>query len=298
MRYFTAVLLIAISCVYPLFVTAQDARILYVQFHFDINLENVNKFKLVCVIAKDIDNIQKIENIRYSIVPDTIYDKGRCRYAEFVMEGSRKSSHLEINTLLEIYPHDLKKVRKNKGAVVTNDSSGKYLIDEQYIEVDDEIIQQKAKELQKEEDIKTVENIYKFVTKHIKDSEYYPDAIGAKQALLDKKGDCTEYTDLFVALCRANSIPARHIHGYISGDADNPRHSWAEAFIDDLGWVQFDPSPNNGAKFSEVTRAYVNMTSIRNDENVKGGNYFLYYWWGDKKPEVKNTVTVKEYSRR
>ena len=38
---------------------------------------------------------------------------------------------------------------------------------------------------------------------------------GALYALKTKEGDCTEFMHLFVALCRANKIPARCIGGYV-----------------------------------------------------------------------------------
>lgn len=172
------------------------------------------------------------------------------------------------------------------------------MISEQYIEADDEAIQKKAQELQKTNNLKTVENIYKFVKKEIKSSDYNPKDVGAKQALIDKKGDCTEYTDLFVALCRACSIPAKHILGYISGPVNVPQHSWAEVYLDELGWTQFEITPGNDAKFEEVTRGYIPMTETRKDKNLNNGYYYLYYWWGDNAPTIKNTISVKEYEKR
>lgn len=166
------------------------------------------------------------------------------------------------------------------------------------MEADDETIQEKTLELRKKENLKTVENIYKFVTKTIKSGEYNPKDVGAKQALIDKKGDCTEYTDLFVALCRACSIPAKHIFGYISGPVNVPQHSWAEVFIKDLGWIQIEITPGNDANLNEITRGYISMTEVRNDKNLNNKYYYLYYWWGDSAPTIKNTVSIKEYAKR
>lgn len=277
---------------------AQESRILSLQSRLDIKWEGANKIKLIYLIAKDIENRQKIVEMRFSITPDTIYEKDGNKYAEFVIEGSNKPDKLEIMTLLEVYQHDLKKAKKDNTPVIQLTSPEKYLISEQYMEADDETIQEKALELRKKENLKTVENIYKFVRKTIKSGEYNPKDVGAKQALIDKKGDCTEYTDLFVALCRACSIPAKHILGYISGPVNVPQHSWAEVFLNNLGWVQFELTPGNDANFNEITRGYISMTEVRNDKNLNNGFYYLYYWWGDSAPTIKNTVSIKEYAKR
>lgn len=277
---------------------AQENRILSLQSQLDIDWKGANRIKFLYLVAKDIENIQKITEMRFSITPDTIYEKDGNKYAEFILEGSNKPDKLEIKTLLEVYQHDLKKAKKNKIPVVQLTSPEKYLISEQYMEADDETIQEIALELNKKENLKTVENIYKFVKKTIKPGEYNHKDVGAKQALIDKKGDCTEYTDLFVTLCRACSIPAKHILGYISGQVNVPQHSWAEVFLDNLGWVQIELTPGNDANFNEIARGYISMTEVRNDKNLNNGYYYLYYWWGDSAPTIKNTVSIKEYTKR
>jgi len=275
---------------------AQEYKIILVKSRFDFTWDGTNKFKITCLIAKDRENRQKVEDITYSQRPDTIYEKNGNRYAEFNMEGVNKPNKLEINTLLQLYPYDIKHAKKN-GAMITSPASHEmYLISEQYMESDDEMIKAQALKLKKKDDLETVKNIYKFVGKHIKYNGYNPKDVGAKQALIDKKGDCTEYVDLFVALCRACSIPARHILGYISGPVNVPQHSWAEVFLNDMGWVQLELTPNNDAKFEETTRGYAYLTDIRRDPNLNNSHYYLYYYWGTP-PTVKNTIEVKEYQR-
>ncbi|MFV0417683.1 MAG: transglutaminase-like domain-containing protein [Dysgonomonas sp.] len=277
---------------------AQENRILSLQSQLDIKWKEAKRIKLLYLVANDIENIQKVIEMRFSITPDTIYEKDGNKYAEFVMEGSNKQNKLEIKTLLEVYQHDLRTLKKNKTPITHLTSPEKYLISEQYMETDDETIQEKALELRKKESLKTVESIYKFVRKTMKPGEYNPNDVGAKQALIDKKGDCTEYTDLFVALCRACSIPAKHILGYISGSVNIPQHSWAEVFIDDLGWIQIELMPDNETKLAEINRGYILMTETRNDRNLDYGYYYLCHWWGDSSPTIKDTISIKEYARR
>jgi len=55
-------------------------------------------------------------------------------------------------------------------------------------------------------------------------------------------GVCTEYSTLFVALCRSIGIPARYVSGYVYSDkyASWMGHAWAEAYIGQ--WVPVDPT--------------------------------------------------------
>lgn len=65
---------------------------------------------------------------------------------------------------------------------------------------------------------------------------------GAKYAVLNRQGDCTEYAALFVALCRQNGLPARLVAGFkrepqIKGSWIE--HAWAEFYYNGL-WVPID----------------------------------------------------------
>jgi hypothetical protein len=66
----------------------------------------------------------------------------------------------------------------------------------------------------------------------------------ASIALKTLVGDCSEYSDLFVALLRGGGIPAKIVHGLI---VDNSKktlepHAWCEYFSPELGWIQCDPT--------------------------------------------------------
>ncbi|WP_277979236.1 transglutaminase family protein [Sphingomonas phyllosphaerae] len=53
-----------------------------------------------------------------------------------------------------------------------------------------------------------------------------------------------DLAQLFVAAARALAVPARYVTGYCDlqdGRRVTP-HGWAEAWVDDLGWIGFDPT--------------------------------------------------------
>ncbi len=67
----------------------------------------------------------------------------------------------------------------------------------------------------------------------------------AEDALSAGYGVCQDMAHVFVAAARALGVPARYVSGYLMMQdriAQDATHAWAEAHVDGLGWVGFDPS--------------------------------------------------------
>lgn len=60
------------------------------------------------------------------------------------------------------------------------------------------------------------------------------------------RGVCQDITHIFIAAARAADIPARYIGGHFYRSdgvtAQEAGHAWAEAYVDNLGWIGFDPT--------------------------------------------------------
>ena len=70
---------------------------------------------------------------------------------------------------------------------------------------------------------------------------------GITEAFGAGRGICQDMAHLFIACARQLGIPARYVSGllYRPGSEEasaNANHAWAEAHIDGLGWIGFDPS--------------------------------------------------------
>ena len=115
---------------------------------------------------------------------------------------------------------------------------------QKYIESDHILINRVAQKLQAADASKTIEEVFRWVAGHVRYSGYVGRDRGALFALEHKKGDCTEYANLFVALCRANGIAARPIGGYVclkSGVLKaRDYHNWGE-FYKNGTWQLADP---------------------------------------------------------
>jgi hypothetical protein len=131
---------------------------------------------------------------------------------------------------------------------------------------------------------KKAETIYNWVRDNIDfKSGVKQDAV---TALTQREGDCGSYANLFVALCRAQGIPARNVSGFLPKDHNGTYesftegswnwgdidigfsgHVWAEFMLPDEIWVQVDPQ---GQHFGDLPYEVL-ITSKGNE--ILLGNY-------------------------
>ena len=119
-----------------------------------------------------------------------------------------------------------------------------YTQSEELIESDDPIIVETAKSIAGDETNPHILalKIADFVSKNLvyvaQDEER-----GAVWALEHGEGDCSEFSYLFTALCRACGIPARVKAGvafHSNAEETSFGHMWAEYFLPNYGWIPID----------------------------------------------------------
>ena len=67
----------------------------------------------------------------------------------------------------------------------------------------------------------------------------------AEDAVEAGRGVCQDHSHVFLACARRLKIPARYVSGYLmlnDRTTQDAMHAWAEAYVEDLGWVGFDVS--------------------------------------------------------
>src|SRR5262249_19214234 len=115
------------------------------------------------------------------------------------------------------------------------------------------------------------------------------------------KGDDIDIAAAFVGLCRALGIPARTIIGLMipagmkNGDI-NGYHSWAEFYLDGVGWVPVDPAEGRrdagkrayyfgGVDGDRVAYSIGRDVKLVPPQAGPPLNYWIKaYWEGDQKP--------------
>lgn len=88
-----------------------------------------------------------------------------------------------------------------------------------------------------------VRRLLEFTSRHVKDGVEHRD-LPASELLANARGDCTEHTRLFVALCRAAGIAARPVRGLVWMGDDAQAfgwHAWAEVELNGR-WRPMDPT--------------------------------------------------------
>ncbi len=172
-----------------------------------------------------------------------------------------------------------------------------YTAPETYIESDNSQIKEKAAEIAGKIDdpYLAAKKIYEFVISYMSYVRLFQ-CQGALCALQEKKGDCDEYSNLFVALCRARGIPARPVAGLTYGTPGREKHAWAEIYIPGAGWIPVDPTWGKGGKdyFGNITNRHI--IAFRARALYVGENAFAWYhftyWFRGSKPTVTSRITI------
>src|SRR5271168_5034612 len=68
-------------------------------------------------------------------------------------------------------------------------------------------------------------------------------------ALAARRGVCQDFAHIMIALVRQLQIPCRYVSGYLYHGAKShdrstagATHAWVEAYLGEVGWVEFDPT--------------------------------------------------------
>lgn len=263
-----------------------------------------HRISFVIPLPQSRPNRQDILSIGYDPKPSRIFKRDGRRYAEFVFKRPEEKVTATIRIKAELFKYDLFTAMKNRKTISPEEEGLEvFLNHERYIEKDHERIQEIAAGIEGRTEVDLVHKIYEYVIDHMEYANPSRRSRGAVTALQQGEGDCTEYADLFVALCRAKDLPARFIAGYIMrSDSELPKHNWAEVYLRGYGWIPFDPSAGDiknflirGRAFSRMRPGYFYLSHIRNDDILRDNGFGAYNFWGDK-PRFKESIDFKYVS--
>ena len=280
------------------------------KFVYDINIQGtVTDLNIKIPVPIGESEKQYILNNKISIKPTKTYYDDATMFAEFNFPElkSQKLTIVQEGTT-KVRTYDLKTAKLiNKNAYIEQDLK-RYLTEEKKIEVNDSIVKSYASRIEGETKEEIVQNIYESTQKHLT-YKHLPGVSGAKRALREHIGECSEYSAIMVALCRAKGIPARIAIGHIARK-ENTEHNWVEVYFDEYGWVTFDPTVSpvmanvykNGKLIKQEAR--YDTSNIPVKYITIGKNLFSPYIVKYNIPQntygkalVKETVTIKKITK-
>ncbi|MFH0883416.1 MAG: transglutaminase domain-containing protein, partial [bacterium] len=151
-----------------------------------------------------------------------------------------------------VFPHHVGKLKD-----IPKEIRQLYLVDEDKYRINDPIIQNAVKAAIGDET-----NPYwmmRRIHKYIRDRLYYELAGGwnvAPRVLERGNGSCSEYTFVFISMCRAAGIPARYVGSVVvRGDeasTDLYFHRWSQVYMPGFGWMMVDPQGGDQETPSKV----------------------------------------------
>ena len=135
--------------------------------------------------------------------------------------------------------------------------------------------------------------IYDFVTSHVHFSNQEEER-GALWALENESGDCSEYSYLFTALCRAIGVPAKAQAGFAfqsTGRNIEDGHMWAEYYLENYGWIPVDATWRS---FDRLDSRH--FSSIQSIPGVIPYSNYVFNSTVEAELVDKQTVTLKHCS--
>lgn len=218
-------------------------------------------------IPKNIPGRQQVLSIDFkSKEPQKTFTKNKKSYAFFTFFEPKSVEKIEIEAILLLNDNDLVNAKKNKKKPEIINAK-KYLKQQLNFQVKNKKIKAVAESIAGKTDEEIARNIYQYVIDQLEYKIFKQQNRGAKKALLTKQGDCTEYSELMVTLCRAKGIPAKIVTGVVISNAANPRHNWVEIYLKEYGWVSVDPThgdhENAITTFENLQNKYIHFNYSR-----------------------------------
>lgn len=240
---------------------------------------------------------QKLKGeISYEPKPtDFITDKWGQKFAHFHNENipllKKERCSYKVKTELSEVRWFVFPDRVGGMAEIPADIKAKYLVDEDKYRINDPVIRNAVKEA-----VGGEQNPYwimRKIYKYVRDKMYYELSGGwnvAPAVLTRGNGSCSEYSFVFISMCRAAGLPTKYVGSVVvRGDdasTDDVFHRWCECYLPNYGWVPIDPSggdqdsPARAADyFGHVGNRYLITTDSGGNSEYMGWQYNCNEFW-------------------
>lgn len=177
-----------------------------------------------------------------------------------------------------IYPDRVKPL-----SAIPDSIKNKYLVNDEKFKYDDPFMQKSVKEALGDE--KNPYWIARKLYNYIIDKMHYEMTGGwntAPTVLARGSGSCSEYSFVYISMCRAMGLPARYVGSVvIRGDdasLDDVFHRWVEVYLPGYGWVPVDPSGGDKTLTRDQADAFGSLSNRFYITTQSGGGSETMGW--------------------
>ncbi len=241
-------------------------------------------------------------------VTEIAVDNWGQKTAHFVFENIPSGENREAVVEYDVTTYDVRYFiypdKVGGESEIPKDIKDLYLQDNAKYEIHDPVITSAvAKAVGDETNIyRKMRKIFNYIIKNM----YYERVGGwntAPTVLARGNGSCSEYSFVFISMCRSAGIPARYV-GSIAKRGDNRTlddvfHRWVEVYLPNYGWIPVDPSGGDqpsprgqASRIGFVSNRFVITTQSGGGSETMGWNYNVNQFYIS---EPKTNVAVDYY---
>lgn len=213
---------------------------------------HVKTLDVYLAIPENLNNQDVIGDLTYDPKPtDVLTDKWGQKVAHFQFNDipATQFTTVSVATSANLYKVRYFVFPSKVGSLkdIPKKITDKYLVNDTKFSYDNPVIQKAVRAAVGDETSPywIARKIFNYVIDHME----YELAGGwnVAPAVLDRgNGSCSEYTFVYIAMCRAAGLPARYAGSVvIRGDdasTDDVFHRWVEVYLPNYGWIPVDPS--------------------------------------------------------
>ncbi len=182
-----------------------------------------------------------------------------------------------------------------------------YLEDDEKYQIDHPVIREALRKCLGDE--RNPYWIARKIYNYLIDNMYYEMVGGwntAPTVLARGNGSCSEYSFVYIAMCRAAGLPARYVGSVVvRGDdasMDNVFHRWAEVYLPNYGWIPVDPSGGDNEQprdqadyFGHLANRFLITTESGGGSETMGWTYNANEFWTTEPQTRVEIETIAEW---
>jgi transglutaminase-like putative cysteine protease len=249
-------------------------------------------------LAVPTNRINQIINDKISYMPsytDIITDQWGQKATHYHFADLKSGESKEIKMVSTITTYDVRYFiypdKVNALSAIPDSIKSKYLANNEKFKYDDPVITDALKAAigNEKNPYWIARKIYNYIIDHM----FYEMAGGwntAPTVLARGNGSCSEYSFVFISMCRAAGLPTRYVGSVVvRGDdasIDEAFHRWVEVYMPGYGWIPIDPSGGDKASprdqadcFGSLSNRFYITTQSGGGSETLGWTYNSNEFW-------------------